>query len=107
MKVFISVPIETGNVGFAIERANTMKRKVMRKGHECVTQFDASPGTGDIALHCGRNVTALLRCDALFLLSAWANYQPCAVCWEVAQIFGKTIYTNINQIPGPKDNEED
>ena len=107
MKVFISVPIEQSNVGFAVERARTMKRKVVRKGHECVTQFEASPGIADCPKHVGDNVAELLRCDALFLLSGWAAYMPCAVCWEVAQLYGKKIFTNINQIPGPKDNEED
>lgn len=97
MKVYISLPI-TGHplkdVEHRIERAKEVLRGL---GHEPVSPLDVSDNPdATYAEHMGRDITALLECDAILFLEGWKASKGCRLEHTAAEIYGKRIIHGID-----------
>jgi hypothetical protein len=43
----------------------------------------------------GRDIEALLECDAIYLASGWGNSRGCNLEYTAALIYGKHIFTSM------------
>ena len=69
MKIYVSLPISGFNIARCKERADGVKLIIERKGHEAITPFDVCPDSDKPYSYCmGRDIEALLECDAIFSL---------------------------------------
>jgi len=85
-KIYISLPI-TGHEDLAKLRA-----EVGQKGFDAVTPFDVSPDSNaSYAEHMGRDIQALLECDAVYFCRGWQDSKGCQAEYEVAKIYGKQM----------------
>jgi hypothetical protein len=94
MKVYISLPI-TGQERSAKIRSGKAKRRLEGcDGITAVTPFevcDGIVGEADYAEYMGRDIAALLRCDAVCFLSGWQNSKGCVLEHHAAEVYGKQI----------------
>ena len=99
MKIYISLPISGLNIDRCRERANEVKRMVESKGHEAITPFDVCPEPDKpYSYYMGRDIEALMECDAILRCAGWSNSKGCALEWQCAQIYRKKIYNHVNEI---------
>lgn len=93
MKVYISLPISGHPLAEVRDRAEYAKKRLRAHGHEPVSPLDVSPNPdAPYAEHIGRDMTALLGCDAALFLDGWMASKGCTLEMEAAQIYGKKIY---------------
>ena len=90
MKVYISLPI-TGHDIEQVEAGCIYASAVLRKkGHTPVSPLDVSPDPeASYAEHMGRDITALLECDAVMFLDGWEESKGCMLEHAAAEIYGK------------------
>lgn len=90
-KVYISLAI-TGHENLAKLRAEVRQKELRRKGFDAITPFDVSPDpNASYAEHLGKDIQALLECDAVYFCRGWQDSKGCQAEYEVAKIFGKQI----------------
>ena len=103
MKLYISTPINARReVTFQAKREAAAKRCKMLKmfleeemeGYEIVTPFDTIPLTETVneEVAIGRCVTAVLRCDAIYLDHGWTGSKGCNIEYHAAKTYGKVIF---------------
>lgn len=97
-KLYISIPI----TGYPIEavkaRANELKEKLSIEGWEVITPFDVAPDE-EIAhipdpkeryAYCmGKDIEALLLCDAVYFAQNWKKSKGCLTEKALALIYNK------------------
>lgn len=106
MRIYISLPISGLNISRCKERANEVKRMVERKGHEAITPFDVCPEPDKpYSYYMGRDIEALMECDAILRCTGWSNSRGCSLESECAHIYHKTIYDHVNEIKPIKNNK--
>lgn len=68
--------------------------KTVKEAEDWLTENDYA-GISDkpYSYHMGRDIEALLECDAVYLAPGWHNSKGCTAEYEVARIYGKEIYT--------------
>lgn len=90
-KVYISLPI-TGHENLAKLRAEVRQKELRQKGFDPVIPFDASPDSNaSYAEHLGKDIQALLECDAVYFCRGWQDSKGCQTEYEVAKIYGKQM----------------
>lgn len=92
MKVYISLPIS----GFPLEvvkgRAEIYKRVLQGEGYEVITPFDVCDEPGQsYSYYMGKDIEALIDCDAVYLAPGWQGSKGCLAEFEVARVYEKTI----------------
>lgn len=91
-KVYISVPITGKDITFIKLHLDLVKKGLVSNGHEPVTPFDASPDyNASYAEHMGKDIQALLECDAVYFCRGWQESKGCQAEYEVARIYGKQM----------------
>lgn len=91
-KVYISLPITGMEMEKVVSKANDRKKLLSFKGFEPVTPFDVSPDSNaSYAEHMGRDIQALLECDAVYFCRGWQDSKGCQAEYEVAKIYGKQM----------------
>lgn len=91
-KIYISLPI-TGHEYLAKLRAEVRQKELRQKGVDAVTPFDVSPDSNaSYAEHMGRDIQALLECDAVYFCRGWQDSKGCQAEYEVAKIYGKQMF---------------
>lgn len=91
-KIYISLPITGLDKDTVISKANDRKKLISFKGYEPVTPFDVSPDSNaSYAEHMGRDIQALLECDAVYFCRGWQDSKGCQEEYEVAKIYGKQM----------------
>lgn len=99
MKIYISLPISGLNPARCKVRADEVRRMVERKGHEVITPFDVCPEPDKpYSYYMGRDIEALMECDAILRCAGWSNSRGCALESQCARIYNKTIYDHVNEI---------
>lgn len=69
-----------------------VKNGLVSKLYEPVTPFDvSSDSNASYAEHMGRDIQALLECDAVYFCRGWQDSKGCQAEYEVAKIYGKQI----------------
>jgi hypothetical protein len=99
MKIYISLPISGLNVSRCRNRALRCKLYIERLGHEAITPFDVCPDSNrSYAYFMGRDIEALMNCDAIFLMSGWSESRGCQLEWRCAEIYRKKIFHHFNEL---------
>ena len=93
MTVYISLPITGQDLEEVRRRAEQAKQRLADMEHEPVSPLDVSPDPdASYAEHIGRDIAALLQCEAALFLDGWTVSKGCRLEMEAAQIYGKKIY---------------
>ena len=91
-KVYISLPISGYDIEAVKDRAGRAAKYLQDKGYEPITPFDVSPDNeATYAAHMGKDIHALLECDAVFFLYGWWNSKGCQLERMAAMIYGKEM----------------
>ena len=92
MKVYISLPITGHDIEEVEARCIFAKSVLKKKGHTPVSPLDVSDNPdASYAEHMGRDISALLECDAVVFLDGWTASRGCNLEMEAAKIYGKEI----------------
>lgn len=68
------------------------KKNLVSNDYEPVTPFDVSPDSNaSYTEHMGKDIQALLECDAVFFCRGWQDSKGCQAEYEVARIYGKQM----------------
>ncbi len=91
-KVYISIPISGKDITEVKLHLDFVKNRLVSKLYEQVTPFDVSPDSNaSYAEHMGRDIQALLECDAVYFCRGWQDSKGCQAEYEVAKIYGKQM----------------
>lgn len=103
MRIYISLPISGLSLKKCRERANEVKRMIERKGHQVITPFDVCPEPDNpYSYYMGRDIAALIECDAILRCAGWSNSKGCLLESECAHIYNKKIFNHVNEIKPSK-----
>lgn len=92
MKVYISLPITGHPIDEVRKKADQAKQQLSDMGHEPVSPLDVSPDPdAPYAEHIGRDISALLECDAVVFLDGWQESKGCTLEHAAAKIYNKLI----------------
>lgn len=91
-KVYISIPISGKDINQVKLYLDLVKNGIKSSGSDPITPFDVSPDSNaSYAEHMGKDIQALLECDAIFFCRGWQNSKGCQAEFEVAKIYGKQM----------------
>lgn len=91
-KVYISLPISGLQIEIVKQNAQKAAEYLKKAGYEPVTPFEASPNENvSYAHHLGKDVEALLECDAVLFLKGWKYSKGCQLERYAAMIYNKEI----------------
>ena len=100
MKVYISLPITGHPIDEVRKKADQAKQQLSDMGHEPVSPLDVSPDPdAPYAEHIGRDIAALLVCDAALFLDGWRQSKGCRLEHAAAEIYEKKIFYSLDRIP--------
>lgn len=92
MKVYISLPITGHPIDEVRKKADLAKQQLSDMGHEPVSPLDVSPDPdAPYNEHIGRDISALLQCEAVLFLDGWMTSRGCRLEMEAALIYKKEI----------------
>ena len=92
MKVYISLPITGHDIEEVEARCIFAKAVLKKKGHTPVSPLDVSDNPdASYAEHMGRDISALLECDAVVFLDGWRESKGCTLEHAAAKIYNKLI----------------
>ncbi len=98
-KIYVSLPITGHQLDDVKRKASNIKRAIEEESKincievEVITPFDACPDSCtpyNVAM--GKDIEALLGCDAICLCSGWGNSKGCRAEYEVAKVYGKEVF---------------
>ncbi|MBD5414859.1 MAG: DUF4406 domain-containing protein [Bacteroides sp.] len=96
MKIYLSIPITGYDIEEVKARAELIKRLISSEDNEVITPFDVCPETDKpYAYYIGRDIEALLECDAIYMASGWEKSKGCTLEYNVASLYGKHIFTSL------------
>lgn len=96
MKVYISIPITGHPIKEVREKVNEVKQKIVGRGHEPVSPLDLhGEEEKTYSQYIGKDIEALIECDAVFLCSGWQESKGCSLEYHAARIYGKIIMNEI------------
>ena len=100
-KIYISIPISGHDLEEAKAKARDIRESLLcdvfgfRMGQnrpDVITPFDVCPEPDKpYSYYMGKDIEALLECDAIYLCEGWQNSKGCMAEFEVARIYGKEI----------------
>lgn len=100
-KIYISIPISGMDLNEVMHRANQVKVYLMQSRNvSAITPFDVVQTTeGEFdgneeqfyAYCMGKDIEALLKCDAIFMCCGWQHSKGCRAEHSIAEIYGKDI----------------
>jgi hypothetical protein len=102
MKIYISLPISGVELKVARRRATAKRREIekQRPGHQVITPFDVCPESDKpYPYYIGRDIEALMGCDAIYLYAGWGTSRGCQLEEQCAKIYHKQIFHRVSDIP--------
>ena len=97
-RIYISIPISGHDLEEVKEKARNIRECLLydvfgfKKGLDIITPFDVcSEPDKPYSYYMGKDIEALLECDAIYLCEGWQNSKGCMAEFEVARIYGKEI----------------
>ena len=100
-RIYISIPISGHDLEEVKEKARDISERLLcdvfglKKGchrPDVITPFDVCPEPDKpYSYYMGKDIEALLECDAIYLCEGWQNSKGCMAEFEVARIYGKEI----------------
>ena len=92
MKIYISIPISGRPPEVAKAQAERLKRFIESKGHKAITPFEVCPEPDmPYSFYMGRDIEALLDCDAICHCMNYRHSLGCQLEKEAARIYKKRI----------------
>lgn len=102
MNIYISLPI-SGIEFEQVDASTTFATGVLeKKGHTAVNPLDVCGAVGDemdYAACMGKDIEALLRCDAIVLLYGWKQSRGCKLERKAAEIYGLKVFEGLDKVP--------
>lgn len=93
MKIYLSLPITGHNIDDVKKKAQSVAAMLRHKGNEVITPFDvSSDDTAPYALHMGKDIQALLECDAVYFCNGWNESKGCRLEHAAALVYEKKIF---------------
>lgn len=94
MKIYVSVPITGRPLDDSKAHAKAIAEQFAAHGHDVITPFDVCPDSNQPYSFCiGRDIEALLGCDAIAIGNEWFNSRGCLLEKAAAEIYGiKIVY---------------
>lgn len=90
MKIYISLPISGHNINKVRDMAEKAKEKIKGMGHEPVSPLEVSTDeNATYSEHMGKDIAALLECDAVMFVGYWKRSKGCLLEYYAAGIYGK------------------
>ena len=100
-RIYISIPISGHDLEEVKEKARGIRKCLLLdefdwgKGWnstDVITPFDVcSEPDKPYSYYMGKDIEALLECDAIYLCEGWQKSKGCMAEFEVARIYGKEI----------------
>ena len=100
-RIYISIPISGHDIEEVKAKAIDISGRLLwdvfelKKGRnrpDIITPFDVCHEPDKpYSYYMGKDIEALLECDAIFLCEGWQNSKGCMAEFEVARIYGKKI----------------
>ena len=100
-RIYISIPISGHDIEEVKAKAIDIIERLLwdvfelKKGRnrpDVITPFDVCPEPDKpYSYYMGKDIEALLECDAIYLCEGWQNSKGCMAEFEVARIYGKEI----------------
>lgn len=91
-RVYISLPI-TGIAPDVVSQTNTAaKAHIKSQGYSPISPLDVCQGIEGYANQMGKDITALLDCDAVYFCRGWRQSRGCKTEYAVARIYEKEIF---------------
>lgn len=96
-RIYISIPISGHDLEEVKERARKEREWLLciedgLHRQDIITPFDVCPELDKpYSYYMGKDIEALLECDAIYLCEGWQNSKGCMAEFEVARIYGKEI----------------
>lgn len=92
MKIYISLPISGHDIRKVREIAEKAKERIKYMGHEPVSPLEVSTDeSAPYSEHMGKDIAALLECDAVMFVGYWTDSKGCQLEYQAARIYGKWI----------------
>lgn len=92
MTVYISLPITGHDIKIVRTWASAAKDLLRKQGHTPVSPVDICKGVEDsYSVYMGKDIMALLECEAVYFLRGWHESRGCQLEFEAARIYGKTM----------------
>lgn len=96
MKIYVSLPITGHDIEQAKARAAIIKQLLSSEWNTVITPFDVCPEKDKpYSYYMGRDIEALLECDAIFMANGWESSKGCNLEYNAAVLYGKQIFTEI------------
>ena len=97
-RIYISIPISGHDLEEVKDKARDIRACMLwdelgiEKGLDVITPFDvcAEPDK-PYSYYMGKDIEALLECDAIYLCEGWQDSKGCMAEFEVAKIYNKKI----------------
>lgn len=94
-RIYVSLPIS----GYDLDERKAEAKRIKSKLNFCglsiikvITPFDVCPEADKpYSYYMGKDIEALLECDAIYMCKGWQNSKGCMAEFEVARIYGKEI----------------
>lgn len=91
-KIYISIPITGHDIEQVKMHAEEAKKKLTAQGYDSITPFDVCPEEGHTyAYYMGRDIEALLQCDAIYMCAGWVSSKGCKAELLTANVYNKEI----------------
>lgn len=100
-RIYISIPISGHDLEEVKAKARDISERLLcdvfgfkkaRYRLDVITPFDVCPEPDKpYSYYMGKDIEALLECDAIYLCEGWQNSKGCMAEFEVARIYGKEI----------------
>lgn len=98
-KIYISLPITGQDFEVVEERSIFASAVIEKMGFEAVSPLDVSDDPeSSYEEHIGKDMTALLQCDAVLFLEGWKESKGCNLEHEAARIYGKMMFFSLDEI---------
>lgn len=90
-RIYISLPI-TGIDPELVARSNSAaKAYIKTQGHSPISPLEICEGIEGYANQMGKDIAALLDCDAVYFCRGWRHSRGCRAEYAIAEIYEKEI----------------
>lgn len=104
-KIYISLPISGRSIEAVKSECSHAKIDIENRGFEAVSPLEVSDDPdATYSEHMGKDIAALLDCDAAVFLDGWIGSKGCMLEFHTCQIYSKHIFCGVKDFVenGPK-----
>lgn len=96
MKIYVSVPITGRPLQEARQQADNWKKYLTSDWNEPITPFDVCSDEEEhpYSYYMGRDIEALLECDAIIMTEGWEKSRGCNLEYSAANLYGLKVFTH-------------